>query len=86
VDQRSRFFQLWTLKEAYIKAVGTDLALDLTTITFDLQADHIHFAVRDVPDEVSRRHFRSWQPAPVVWLAVCAEHCPPPEIYEEMPR
>ena len=37
-DQRSRFFQLWTLKEAYIKAVGTDLALDLTSITFDLQA------------------------------------------------
>lgn len=85
-DRRSRFFQLWTLKEAYIKAVGAGLALDLTTITFPLRSDHIHFAVHDVPDEASRWHFRSWHPAPDVWLAVCAEHCTPPAICEEMPR
>jgi len=34
-DQPRRFTELWTLKEAYVKARGTGLTLDLAHISFD---------------------------------------------------
>ncbi len=52
--QRDRFFDLWTLKEAYIKARGMGLAIPLRDFAFAL-SDGIDIAVapgvRDVPDE-----------------------------------
>jgi 4'-phosphopantetheinyl transferase len=39
--QRHRFFELWTLKEAYIKAVGMGFALPLGAITLHVEAGRL---------------------------------------------
>ena len=41
-DQLSRFFRHWTLKESYVKAVGTGLNIDLRRLNFKLNEESLN--------------------------------------------
>lgn len=71
-ERERRFFQLWTLKEAYIKARGIGLSVPLRAFSFDL-ADGSRPAIRIDPalqDEAGAWRCLTAQPTGDHWLAV----------------
>lgn len=68
-----RFFAIWTLKEAYIKARGLGLALPLATFSFDLDTDPAGVAFSVSPaagDAAPRWRFERLDPTPRHRLAI----------------
>jgi 4'-phosphopantetheinyl transferase len=65
--QTARFFALWTLKEAWLKATGLGLAAGLANASFTLDAAHALVRFELAADEAARWKF--WQEAP------SADHC-----------
>ncbi|NKB87755.1 MAG: 4'-phosphopantetheinyl transferase superfamily protein [Acidobacteria bacterium] len=52
-DRREAFYRLWTLKEAYLKAVGTGLSM--SSRAFDIRVDGALGELREVPGDLSDR-------------------------------
>ena len=65
------FFDVWTLKEAYIKAVGLGVALPLKDFAFTRDPLRISFAPT-LDDTPSRWLFRRFRPAPDIAMALAA--------------
>ena len=71
--QRHRFFDLWTLKEAYIQAIGKGLAAPLRAITFLAeQADPVPVTFApEADDDGARWRLRRYAPSSEHRLSVC---------------
>lgn len=65
-DHRELFLRLWTLKEAFIKAIGTGMYTPLDQFAFeDAASDQPRLVVRDVSLMRQRRwHFENFVPQP----------------------
>ncbi|MDQ0073664.1 4'-phosphopantetheinyl transferase [Variovorax boronicumulans] len=70
-SQPHRFFELWTLKESYIKARGMGLQIPLDSFAFALDnAGDIGFSLAD-PHGNAAWHFQQLQPTPDHMVALC---------------
>jgi 4'-phosphopantetheinyl transferase len=77
-DLAERFFYYWTLKESYIKAIGTGLSTPLDGFGFTLAEPgliSLSFYEGVVDDPLK---WRCWlmRPAPTYLVAICAERTP----------
>lgn len=73
--QQDRFFEYWTMKEAYIKARGMGLSIPLDKFSFHFpDAGHVELAIDPcLEDCASRWAFWQLRPAAGYIVAICAE-------------
>jgi 4'-phosphopantetheinyl transferase len=73
-QQRSRFFEYWTLKESYVKARGQGFSLPLDTFSFQFAGDHAYLTINpELGDDSSRWQLWQLRPSSEHLVAVCAE-------------
>jgi 4'-phosphopantetheinyl transferase len=74
-QQHKRFFDIWTLKESYIKARGMGLAIPLDGFSFQFPTEHaVAFSTQaSLGDKAARWQFWQFYPEPGFTAAVCAE-------------
>ena len=72
VDKRRRFVETWTAKEAYVKARGLGLSLDLrrVEVIFDEHRPQLRLGP-GVEDDAAQWHLTIWAPTPSHAAAVC---------------
>ncbi|MEX2272828.1 MAG: 4'-phosphopantetheinyl transferase superfamily protein [Vicinamibacterales bacterium] len=74
--RHERFLELWTLKEAYVKARGTGLTLPLSKVSFDVGVEGPGDVSFNGVDDESRWMFAHTRLEPRHLLAVAAEREP----------
>jgi 4'-phosphopantetheinyl transferase len=77
-ERPARFYALWTLKEAWLKATGEGLAAGLGNVSFDLDDAHRVRGVEFASDDVSKWRFWQHRPSEEHALAVALRADPLP--------
>lgn len=74
-SRRERFFEYWTLKEAYVKAQGAGLSLPLDGFAYAFHGAHIHLEFTDlVDDDAEAWQMALLEPLPGYRAAVVLRH------------
>ncbi|MCL6443040.1 MAG: 4'-phosphopantetheinyl transferase superfamily protein [Alicyclobacillus sp.] len=69
------FYKLWTLKESFVKAVGTGFAFSPSRITFDMHIWGREIRLKRKPDAmVSDWHFQLYTPCERYIIALCTDN------------
>lgn len=72
-------YAFWTLKEAYIKAIGLGLACPLDAFHFVLNPLSVQFSPR-LTDDPAQWRFQRWRPTPDHAMALGVRHADPDRI------